>query len=118
MQSAMIQSSSLLLPVKDLSRALNLFCGPLGMPLQFRDGNRYAVLGCNGSTLALLAGSEKVVDRLALGLRVGNLQTAVTALVAAGAEVVSAPELGPHEWRAVLHDHDGNPLVLSAKVCK
>ncbi len=116
MQGAMIQSSSLLLPVSDMTRALNLFCGPLGMPLQFRDGGRYAALGCGGFTLALLADREKIVDRLALGLRVGNLQAAVTALAAAGAQVVSAPEKGPHEWRAVLHDHDGNPLVLSAKV--
>lgn len=116
MQSAVIQSSSVLLPVGDLSQALNLFCGPLGMPLKFRDGGRYAALGSGGFTLALLAGSEQIVDRPALGLRVDNLRAAVTALVAAGAQVVSAPEEGPHEWRAVLHDHNGNPLVLSAKV--
>jgi predicted enzyme related to lactoylglutathione lyase len=109
-------TSSLFYPVSDLPLALALFRDRLGMSLRFRDGARYAALDAGGVSLALLAGTERIVDRAALGLRVPDLHAAVKTLVAAGAQIVSAPEPGPHEWRAVLREPGGNPLVLSQRL--
>jgi predicted enzyme related to lactoylglutathione lyase len=106
----------LLQPVEDMAAALHFYGDALGLPLMFRDGERFAALDAGGLTLALVAGAERIVDVPALAWRVDDIDAALARLVAAGAQVLSPPARGPHERRAVLRDVAGHPLVLSAKL--
>jgi catechol 2,3-dioxygenase-like lactoylglutathione lyase family enzyme len=106
---------TLLYPVDRLDPAVAFFRDTLGLPLKFRDGERYAALDAGSLTLGLAAGEERIVDRPALALRTDDLDGAMARLLAAGARVLSPAEEGPHETRAVLQAPGGHPLVLSAK---
>jgi predicted enzyme related to lactoylglutathione lyase len=106
----------LLHPVEDLDAALRFYRDGLGLPIKFRDGERFVALDAGGLTLALAAAGERVVDTPALAWSVDDIEATVARLVAAGALIVSPMEKGPHEWRAVLRDVAGHPLVLSAKL--
>ncbi|CAB3751927.1 MULTISPECIES: hypothetical protein [Burkholderia] len=65
--------SMLLYPVDDINTALPLFVDGLGMNVKFRDGERYRALDGGPLTIALVAGDERIVERVALTLRVdGN----------------------------------------------
>ena len=105
----------LMQPVDDLDAALRFYRDGLGLSVKFRDGERFAALDAGGFTLALAAAGERVVDTPALAWRVDDIDAALARLVAAGARIVSPSEKGPHEWRAVLRDVAGHPLVLTAK---
>jgi len=106
---------TLLYPVDRLEPAIAFFRDTLGLPLKFRDGERYAALDAGSLTLGLAAGEERIVDRPALALRVDDLEDALAGLLAAGASLLRPAEEGPHETRAVLQAPGGHPLVLSAK---
>jgi predicted enzyme related to lactoylglutathione lyase len=103
-------------PVQNLDAALRFYVDALGLPIRFRDGERFAALDAGGVTLALAAHDERIVDTPALALRVDDIEAAVARLVAAGALVVQPPEKGPHEWRTVLRDVDGHSFVLTARL--
>ncbi|WP_354683559.1 VOC family protein [Cupriavidus necator] len=113
-----MQARLLLYPVPDLDTALPLFTEGLGLPVKFRDGDRYCALDAGALTLALVAGEERLVDQPALAFRVNDgddIAAAVARLVDAGARVTQPAAQGPHETRAVLHTAQGFALVLSAK---
>ena len=101
-----------LYPVDDLVAALAFYEGALGLPVKFRDGDRFCALDAGGATLALAAAEERVVDAPCAGLKVDDVDDVVAELVAAGARMERPAEDGPHERRAVLRDPDGNPLVI------
>jgi len=103
-------------PVEDLDAALRFYRDGLGLHVKFRDGERFVAFDAGGLTLALAAAGERIVDAPALAWRVDDIEAAVARLVAAGARIVSPIEKGPHEWRAVLRDVAGHPLVLSARL--
>ncbi|WP_041679584.1 VOC family protein [Cupriavidus necator] len=114
-----MQSKLLLYPVGNLDTALPFFTEALGLPVKFRDGDRYCALDAGALTLALVAGEERLVEQPALAFKVDegeDIATAVARLVKAGAAVTQPPAQGPHEARAVLHTPEGFALVLSAKL--
>jgi predicted enzyme related to lactoylglutathione lyase len=102
-------------PVEDLDAAVRFYRDALGLPLKFRDGERFCALDAGGLTLALAAAGERIVDAPALAWRVDDIDAEVARLVAAGAQITSPVEQGPHERRAVLRDPAGQPLVLTER---
>ncbi|MEU8266893.1 VOC family protein [Sphaerisporangium sp. NPDC049002] len=104
---------NVLIPVSDLDKAVTFYTEALGLTLKFRDGDRFAALDAGGVTIALAAPAEQVAgSATAPSYKVGDVAEAVRDLTASGAELVSGPEAGPHEIRAVLRDPSGNVLVL------
>ncbi|SPA34319.1 putative Glyoxalase/ dioxygenase [Cupriavidus taiwanensis] len=113
-----MQARLLLYPVADIDAALPLFTQALGLPVKFRDGDRYCALDAGALTLALVAGEERLVDQPALAFKVDegdDIAAAMARLVQAGAAVAQTATQGPHETRAVLRAPEGFALVLSAK---
>jgi catechol 2,3-dioxygenase-like lactoylglutathione lyase family enzyme len=113
-----MQARLLLYPVADIDTALPFFTEGLGLPIKFRDGNRYCALDAGALTLALVAGEERLVDQPALAFRVDDgddIAAAIARLVDAGATVALPAEQGPHETRAVLRTPEGFALTVSAK---
>ena len=107
---------NVLYPVKDMEAALAFYTA-LGLPTKFQDGQRYAALDGGGVTFALTAGTEDVAGgRVAASLRVPDVAAAAAGVAAAGGRVLSEPEEGPHEIRALVEDPSGNPVVLYAKL--
>jgi predicted enzyme related to lactoylglutathione lyase len=99
---------NVLIPVADLDEAIAFY----GLPVKFRDGDRFAALNGGGVTIALAGPAEHVTASAAPSFKVDSVRTAVLDLVSRGAEVVREPEDGPHETRAVLRDPSGNVFVL------
>jgi len=103
----------LLWPVPDLDAALAFYVTALGMSLIFRDGDRFAAVSAGGVTLALVAGSEDVSGGVpAPAYKVADLDIAVAAAEAAGADVVAGIQAGPHELRATVRDPSGHLMIL------
>jgi predicted enzyme related to lactoylglutathione lyase len=104
---------NVLIPVSDLDKAVTFYSEVLGLTVKFRDGDRFAALDGGGVTIALAASEEQVAGPVtAPSYKVGDVAEAVRDLTAAGAEVLSGPETGPHEVRAVLRDPSGNVFIL------
>jgi predicted enzyme related to lactoylglutathione lyase len=104
---------NVLVPVGDLDEAIAFYSEALGLPLKFRDGDRYAALDGGGVTIALVAPEEQVSGTAtAPAYKVADVARAAQILTEAGALPVSGPETGPHEIRAVLRDPSGNVFVL------
>lgn len=104
---------NVLIPVTDLDKAVTFYSEALGLEVKLRDGDRFAVLDGGGATVALAAPAEQVAGAVtAPSYKVGDVTEAVRDLTAAGASVVSGPETGPNEIRAVLRDPSGNAFVL------
>lgn len=113
-----MQARLLLYPVADIDTALPFFTEGLGLPVKFRDGDRYCALDAGALTLALVAGEEKLVDQPALAFRMEEgeeIDAAIARLVDAGASVTLPAARGPHEMRAVLQTPQGFALVVSGK---
>jgi predicted enzyme related to lactoylglutathione lyase len=111
-----MKSSLLLCPVNDLDAAARFYREVLGLPVKFRDGERYCAIDAGGYTLGLAAREERVVEEAAPVFRVEDIADSLDTLVAAGAEVLRPIERGPHEARAVLRAPGGGTLVLSARL--
>jgi predicted enzyme related to lactoylglutathione lyase len=99
---------NVLIPVADLDRAIAFY----GLPVRFRDGDRFAALDAGGVTLALAGPAEHVTAGVAPSFRVDSVAAAVRDLLARGGEVVREAADGPHETRAVLRDPSGNVFVV------
>jgi predicted enzyme related to lactoylglutathione lyase len=101
-----------MLNVEDMDKACAFYQGTVGLPLKFRDGNRWAAFDAGGVTLALAGQAERGPSPVALNFKVENVPAEVERLVAAGARVVSGPAPGAHEIRASLRDGDGHVINL------
>lgn len=107
---------NVLYPTDDIEGAVAFYGGALGLPLKFRDGDRFAMLDGGGVSVALAGAAEDVTGgRVAASLRVPDVSAAVRVAVAAGASVVREAEQGPHEIRAVLQDPWDNLVVVYQK---
>ncbi|MFI6601317.1 VOC family protein [Nonomuraea sp. NPDC050536] len=95
-------------PVDDLDKAIAFY----GLPVKFRDGDRFAALDGGGVTIALAGPAEHVTAGIAPSYKVEDVRQAVRLFEERGAQVVREPESGPHETRAVLRDPSGNVFVL------
>jgi predicted enzyme related to lactoylglutathione lyase len=105
---ARVKLGNVLIPVADLDEAIAFY----GLPVKFRDGDRFAALDGGGVTVALAGPAEHVTASAAPSYKVDDVPQVVREMVGRGAEVVRAPEDGPHERRAVLRDPSGNVFVL------
>jgi catechol 2,3-dioxygenase-like lactoylglutathione lyase family enzyme len=105
---------NVLYPADDVDEAVRFYRDVLGLELKFQDGERFAALDGEGTTLAIAGPRERVVGGPAVSFKVDDVAAMVDRLTAAGARLVRGPEHGPHEVRAVLRDPAGNPLVLYA----
>jgi predicted enzyme related to lactoylglutathione lyase len=110
-----MKAHTLLYPVDALDPAIRFFRDALGLPLRFRDGERYAAFDVGGLVLGLAAGAERIVPEPALAFRAEAIEPAIARLLAAGATLQQATAPGPHELRAVLHAPGGRPLIVSAR---
>lgn len=109
----MTRIGNALYPVQDLEQAVAFYRDGLGLAVKFQDGARFAALDGGGTTFALAGPEEDVTGgEPAVSFEVDDVAAKVRKLTAAGAQVVRAPEEGPHEIRAVLRDPAGNPFVL------
>lgn len=106
----------ILVPVADMDDAIAFYTGQLGFALKFRDGSRYAALDTGATTLALVAEQEDVTSgRPGIAIEVADVEETTRTMVAAGAPLILAPQIGPHECRSVVEGAGGLPVVLYAK---
>jgi catechol 2,3-dioxygenase-like lactoylglutathione lyase family enzyme len=92
----------------DMDAAVRFYSEVLGLPMKFRDGDRWAAFDVAGATLAIEGGTPRGAT---VSLRVDGLSELVEALRARGTNV-GPVETGAHEDRATLTDPAGNELVL------
>lgn len=108
-----IQFGQVLLPVDDVERAVVFYSTVFGLPTKVVDGQRYAALDVDGSTLALVGRGEDITDgQMSASFKVPEVRPAIDAYVAAGGSIVVPVTQGPHELRAVVSDPWGNTLVI------
>src|SRR2546428_12625372 len=85
---------SVILPVRDMDAAIAFWSGAVGLPVKFRDGDRYAALDAGALTIALAAGTE-ATPGVAVSFKVADAAVATHQLSGAGASVHAAPSEGP-----------------------
>jgi catechol 2,3-dioxygenase-like lactoylglutathione lyase family enzyme len=109
-----VRLGHVVLPVADLERALGFVEEALGLPLRFRDGDRYAALDAGTGTLALAAPAEHVVAGApAIGLEVADLGEASARLRGTSATIIGEIVETDHDRRLAFSDPDGNVFVLT-----
>jgi predicted enzyme related to lactoylglutathione lyase len=111
-----VKATMMLYPVDRIDDGLKFFREAMGLPIKFRDGERFCALDAGGFTIGLVAQDERIVEQPTLVYRVEDIAKTLERLVAAGASVLLPITKGPHEMRAVLRDREGFPLVITSKV--
>ncbi len=100
-------------PVSDVGAAVAFYTDVFGLPTLFTDGDRYAALDAGGTKLALAGPEEDLTGGVpAAAFKVPDVAAALDALTTKGGAVVTAPQQGPHETRAVARDPWGNTLLV------
>ena len=101
--------------VEDMDAAVAFYGDTLGLPLKFRDGDRWATFDVAGATLALAtseeAGGAQPGSGAVVSLRVADAQSWARDAAARGVEL-GPVETRSHERRIRLTDPDGNRLVV------
>lgn len=111
----MTRIGNVLYSAGDVGEAVAFYRDALGLPLKFRDGDRFAALDGGGTTFAIAGPEEDVTGGVpAISFKVDDVAAMTETLTAAGARLVRGPEEGPHEVRSVLRDPAGNPFILYA----
>ena len=110
------------LPVADLERAAVFYRGVLGIKVHVEKTAQFsfAVLDHdqgNGGCLVPKAGEVSASAGVLIYLNAnGRLREAVREVEALGGKVVEAPHpLGPHGFRAIVIDSEGNRIALHAQ---
>jgi predicted enzyme related to lactoylglutathione lyase len=104
---------TLLMPCADLSRGVDFYNAAFGLPVRFRDGDRYAALVAGDLTLALASPAEHPAgDEVLICFKADDVETTVAGLRAAGARVLDPPRTSDHEVRALLRDPSGVAFVV------
>jgi len=102
--------------VAGMERALALFREVMGLPLKFRDGDRWAQVDVGGVALALSSPGEGAVapgGGAVVTLEVDDLDAAAQVLAATGVETVRPlRDMGPHGRTMAIRDPEGNVLQL------
>lgn len=113
MSDTPVRLGHVVLPVSNLDAAIEFCARALGLPLRFRDGDRYAALESTSATLALATTPEQVVEgAVSVGLKVEDLDAASKRAREAGARILGDLVETAHDRRLALADPDGNILVL------
>ena len=111
------------IPVKDLDRAIKFYSAVLGSPVHKEEipGAPIGVLphqeGDAGGCLVQGAGNEPSTKGPLLYLSAnGRLDAATAAVEANGGKILQAKhQIGPHGWRAIVLDSEGNRLALHSE---
>ena len=111
------------IPVLNLDRAMRFYSAVLGKPVQKQDfpGMSMALLPDAGSDVSgclFAREDERPADRgpLVYLNADGRLDQAVAAVEANGGKVLQPKhQIGPHGFRAVIHDSEGNRIALHSK---
>jgi uncharacterized protein len=107
------------IPVKDLSRAMRFYAAVLGRPVNLVEmpGMKFAVLDHEQGNGGCLVEKPEEVSSTA-GILVylnadGRIRAAVAEVEQHGGQIVApVHSLGPHGFRALVHDSEGNRLAL------
>lgn len=108
----MFEMSQVLLPVDDVDASIGFYEKVLGLPLAFRDGDRYATLRAGAVKIALLAPAERLPDHgTAAAFKVASLDAISGRL---RAHHLPAPDVieGAHERSIELRDPDGHAVLF------
>jgi predicted enzyme related to lactoylglutathione lyase len=110
------------IPVADLDRAIAFYAAVLGKAVTKEGGPGFS-LGILPHSDTEVGGCLYVAEDNAPSAKgpllylnaEGRLQAAVDAVAPAGGRVLQPPhEIGPHGWRAIVLDSEGNRLALHA----
>jgi len=88
--------------------------GALGLPLKFRDGDRWIQYGVGNTNVALACAEEAApaTSGLVMVLEVGDFDGAHERIVAAGGQVLGLRDMGDHGAVLSLRDPEGNLVQL------
>lgn len=88
--------------------------GALGLPLKFRDGDRWIQYGVGGTNVALACAEEAApaTGGLVMVLEVDDFDGAQERIVAAGGQMLGLRDMGAHGAVLSLRDPEGNLVQL------
>ncbi|GER15577.1 VOC family protein [Variovorax boronicumulans] len=95
--------------------SLNAFYeGALGLPMKFRDGDRWIQYGLGNTNVALacLEEAAPATSGLVMVLEVDDFEGAQERIVAAGGQVLGLRDMGAHGAVLSLRDPEGNLVQL------
>lgn len=97
-----------------LARLHAFYEGALGLPLKFRDGDRWIQYGVGNTNVALacLEEAAPATRGLVMVLEVDSFEGAQERIMAAGGQVVGQRDMGSHGAVLSLRDPEGNLLQL------
>ncbi|BEP51865.1 MULTISPECIES: VOC family protein [Variovorax] len=88
--------------------------GALGLPMTFRDGDRWIQYGVGGTNVALASAEEAApaTSGLVMVLEVDDFEGATERIGAAGGQVLGLRDMGSHGAVLSLRDPEGNLVQL------
>ena len=88
--------------------------GALGLPMKFRDGDRWIQYGVGGTNVALACPEEAApaTSGLVMVLEVDDFEGAAERIGAAGGQVLGLRDMGSHGAVLSLRDPEGNLVQL------
>jgi predicted enzyme related to lactoylglutathione lyase len=88
--------------------------GALGLPLKFRDGDRWIQYGVGNTNVALACAEEAspATSGLVMVLEVEDFEGAQERIAAAGGQMLSLRDMGSHGAVLSLRDPEGNLVQL------
>ena len=88
--------------------------GALGLPMKFRDGDRWIQYGVGGTNVALACAEEATpaTSGLVMVLEVDDFEGAAERIGAAGGQVLGLRDMGSHGAVLSLRDPEGNLVQL------
>jgi predicted enzyme related to lactoylglutathione lyase len=88
--------------------------GALGLPMKFRDGDRWIQYGVGGTNVALACAEEAApaTSGLVMVLEVDDFEGAAERIGAAGGQVLGLRDMGSHGAVLSLRDPEGNLVQL------
>ena len=88
--------------------------GALGLPMKFRDGDRWIQYGVGGTNVALACPEEAApaTNGLVMVLEVDDFEGAAERIGAAGGQVLGLRDMGGHGAVLSLRDPEGNLVQL------
>lgn len=97
--------------VDDMDDAVSFYQEKLGLPLKFRDGNRWVAFDVGGTTLALAPRQNERTTGAVVSIKVTDVDAWAREAAERGV-AVGEPTTGPHERTVEVQDPDGNSLVI------
>jgi predicted enzyme related to lactoylglutathione lyase len=99
---------------KEPARLHDFYEGALGLPMKFRDGDRWIQYGAGNTNVALacLEEAAPATSGLVMVLEVDDFDGAQERIAAAGGQVLGVRDMGGHGAVLSLRDPEGNLLQL------